>query len=773
MMMRHTFTDGLTPAQRAAVGHVDGPLLIIAGPGSGKTRVITRRIAHLVQQANIAPHNLLAITFTNKASREMAERVEALLPGSRIWVSTFHRFCARTLREHGSCVGLKSSFSILDTTDQKQMLRLVMGELDFDTTHYAPDKVLWRISNLKNDLITPEQYAAHGEETVGDHWQRIVQRVYPEYQKRLLESNAVDFDDLLLHTTTLLTENPEICRSLGNRYRYILVDEYQDTNRAQYNIVAALAQRHQNLCVTGDPDQSIYGWRGARIENILRFERDFPTAATIRLEQNFRSTKSILSSADALIVQNQQRKHKDLITDNEQGEPVQLLSFPDSRDEADGIARQIRELVETGDFNWNDFAIFYRVNALSRQLELALMRHRVPVQVAVGAAFYDRTEIKDLLAYLRLIENPADTTAFLRIVNKPLRGLGKTSQHRLVRWAEVERLTLIEAAARARDVPKLSKKASFGFKVFAEMLSRFSLADAGSVGDLLEEVIRQTRYTAGWEGAYDETSTERLANVEELIGAARQYDEAAGEERSLQGFLEQTALVSDTDWLDEAAGRVTLMTLHAAKGLEFPVVFVIGVEEGLIPHERAIKEASRREIEEERRLLFVGMTRAQKRLFLTESRIRSMHGRTMPTIQSPFLRELECERIEVDGPGNNPFAIQPSDWEEASIDINLAASQPSPAAIPPTSPADAEAAPAAARFPKLITAAALLNGEKQAAQVPQLYTVGMRVRHPRYGLGTVIKVDGHGGNRNVTVEFPHDDRIQTFIAAKAPLQPVG
>lgn len=741
--------DGLTSSQKSAVEHVDGPLLIVAGPGSGKTRVVTRRIANLITNAQVSPRNLLAITFTNKASREMAARVQELLPGVRVWVSTFHRFCARLLREYGETVGIRSTFSILDTTDQKQLIRLVMNDLDFDTVHYAPAKVLWRISNAKNDLLTPELFNARFEETIADHWQAVIRRIYPAYQKRLLESNAVDFDDLLLHTATLLAENPELCRELGNRYRYILVDEYQDTNLAQYQIVAALAQQHGNICVTGDPDQSIYGWRGARIENILRFERDFPTARTIRLEQNFRSTQAILRSADALIAHNQQRKQKRLHTENSEGDPVQLLCFSDSREEAEGIAGKMRELVDSGDYNWNQIAVFYRVNALSRQLEMAMMRHRIPVQVAAGVAFYDRAEVKDLLAYLRLIENPADATAFLRIVNKPLRGLGKTSQNRLLRWAELNQLTLIQAAARASEVPKLSKRAVLSFKRFAEMMESFSLANAGSVGDLIEDVVTRTRYTAPWEGSYNEADAEKIANVEELIGSARQYDEALGDDRSLQGFLEQTALVSDTDWINSEAGQVTLMTLHAAKGLEFPVVFIVGVEEGLIPHERALKDGNRREVEEERRLLFVGLTRAEEKLFLTESRVRSMHGRTVPTIQSPFLRELECERHEYGGTG---FAAD-DEWRKPTRDLSRLADLPA--------------------LPKLMTAASLLSGEKSGVELPVGFGIGMRVRHPRYGVGTVKDVGGYGDRRSVTVKFAADDRVETFIASKAPLQPIG
>lgn len=743
------FTDGLTDAQRSIVEHVDGPLLIVAGPGSGKTRVVTRRLAHLVTTAGISPRHLLAITFTNKAATEMVERVHQLLPDRRVWVSTFHRFCARLLREYGDCVGIKSSFSILDTSDQKQLMRLVLSDLDYDPVHYAPDKLLWRISNAKNDLLTPEQYSQRRQDRVGDHWESVVAKVYPAYQQRLLDSNAVDFDDLLLHTATLLNDNPELRADLGERYRYIMVDEYQDTNLAQYQIVAALAQRHHNLCVTGDPDQSIYGWRGARIENILRFEQDFPDVKTIRLEQNFRSTRLILQSADSLIANNFRRKQKSLTTDKDDGHPVQLLSFPDSRIEAEGIAQTIRGMVDAGDCSFADVAIIYRVNALSRQIEMALQRNRIPAQVAAGVAFYDRAEVKDLLSYLRLIENPLDQTAFLRVVNKPLRGLGKTSQNRLLRWAEVNQLTPLEACVRAQDVPKLSKRAILGFQRFAELMQNFSLADSGSVGDLLNAVVDKTRYVAAWEGSPNEADTERLANVEELVAAARQYDEALGDDRSLQGFLEQTALVSDTDFIDDSAGQVSLMTMHAAKGLEFPVVFIIGLEQGLIPHERARRDETGRELEEERRLLFVGMTRAERQLFLTRSQVRSMHGQASPTIESEFERELIAEKVAFD-------------FDGLAMDVEWTR----------TVPTESKQSKLAG-LPKLTTAAALLSGNHDAVQIPLGFDIGMLVRHPKYGRGTVTAVSGHGGRRTVTVRFASDDRSETFMASKAPLQPIG
>lgn len=773
-----SLTDDLTPPQKDAVLQLEGPLLILAGPGSGKTRVITRRIAHLLEKG-VHPRQILAITFTNKAAREMADRVEQLVPGNRVWISTFHRFCARLLRQYGEVVGLKSNFTILDTSDQKQAIRHVLSDLDFDPVHFSPDKILWRISTAKNDLITPEVYRSRYESMVGDHWQAAVSQVYPAYQRWLLESNAVDFDDLLLHSALLLAENPELRSQLDDRYRYILVDEYQDTNSSQYQIVAALSQRSRHLCVTGDPDQSIYGWRGARIANILNFERDFPDARTVRLEQNFRSTQQILKSAGALIVHNTQRKHKELVTDLPLGEPVQLLCYDDSNSEADGIAQQILKLVETHQLAWSDMAVFYRVNSLSRQVEHALSRWRIPYQVAAGVAFFDRAEVRDLLAYLRLIENPAEQTAFQRIVNKPLRGLGKTSQDRLLAWATQNRKTPLEAAERADKVPKLSKRAVTLFKSFARMMNSFSLASAGSVADLLQQVIDQTHYAAAWQGIESEEAYERLANVEELVNAARQYDAMAGEDRSLQGFLEQSALVSDTDQIQEDAGRVTLMTLHAAKGLEFPAVFVLGVEDGLIPHERSKRENDRKEIEEERRLLFVGMTRARRHLFLTETRMRTIHGRLLPTIASPFLSELVCERVECGQYGSPeaawaavmgiPHDQDISDFapEEESIDVQNRDGEF-------TSEAEEESsADSTPRKPLLMTGASLFSGTGSAAKIPMGFGLGQMVRHPRYGTGTVSALSGFGPRRMVTVNFTDPARTETFVLSKAPLQPIG
>ncbi len=750
-------SDALTAAQRTAVEHVAGPLLVLAGPGSGKTRVVTRRIAHLVEQG-IPPRQILAITFTNKAAGEMAERVAGLLPGTRVWVSTFHKFCARLLRQHAGVVGLQSNFTILDSGDQKAALRRVLTSLDLDPVHYSPEKVGYRISTAKNDLITPSLFAERFAEGVGDHWEATVARVYPAYQKWLLDSNAVDFDDLLVHVALMLTEHAELRRELDERFRYVLVDEYQDTNSAQYQIVRALSQLHPNLCVTGDPDQSIYGWRGARIANILRFEQDYPEACVVRLEDNFRSTPSILRSADALIGHNTRRKPKQLITANPDGPPVELLMFADGFMEADGLARRIRAAVDSGERSCNDFAIFYRVNALSRQLELALLRHRVPFQIASGVAFYDRAEIKDLICYLRLVYNPADRSAFLRVVNTPLRGLGQTSQNRLMAWADREGLTGLEACRRAGEVPKLSKRAVAGFRAFANLVEDLSLASAGSVENLITSIIERTSYTLPWEGSPAEKDQDRLANVQELLGAARQFDATFADEVTLEAFLEQACLVNDVDALDTTAGQVTLMTLHAAKGLEFPVVCILGVEEGLIPHERSLRDRDPHELEEERRLLFVGMTRAREQLWLTCTSRRSLRGRDLPTIPSAFLTELECVRTSM----QDAEASMP-DWQKDLLQDALAEHHARSGDAPLSFDA----------IPRLTTAADLLNGTRQAVQLPIGFELGMQVRHPRDGRGTVTSTTGFGGRRTVTVQFEATHESKSFVAAKCPLQPIG
>ena len=759
----------LTDPQREAVATIDGPMLVLAGPGSGKTRTITHRIAYMLERG-IKPWRILAITFTNKASREMAERVEQLAPGSRVWVSTFHRFCARLLRQRAAAVGLESNYSIIGTADQRRLIGDCLSELDFDASHYGPDKILSAISNAKNDLLTPERFAAKFSEQIADHQQAVVAKVYPLYQKRMLEANSVDFDDLLMHVALMLEENDELRAELGERHRFIMVDEYQDTNDAQYRIVAALAERHRNLCVTGDPDQSIYGWRGAKIANILNFERDFPEAKVVRLEQNFRSTKAILACADALIANNSRRKAKVLTTENPDGVEVRVVRYDDGVAEADGIASEIADAVKSGRRRYGDFAVFYRVNSLTQQLELALSRHRVPVQIAQGAKFLDRAEVRDLIGYLRLIANPEDRTAFLRVVNRPQRRLGDTSQRRLADWADLNGLSLLDAAGRADECDSLSKPAKRGFVMFAKMIESLSLAASGSMERLVQEVLERTGYlihhraklSAGGPEA-DKASTV-VGNVEEIVSTAAGYDRRHPEDATLEGFLEETALTGDADAIDESLGQVAMMTLHAAKGLEFPSVYLVGLEQGLLPHERSIRSDDPGELEEERRLLFVGITRAEEELTITRTAARASRGRTQITIDSAFLPELQAERIDA----TEPLKIRDRDddesndveWDEPSIDVDSGDRTPS-------QPSASHSASQPRQGRLLQTA--LPTKSKPAAREAVGFREGMRVRHPEYGTGEVIAVDTTGRLPTVQVQFA-EERLR-FVAGMAPLQP--
>lgn len=785
----------LTPAQQMAVDVVDGPLLILAGPGSGKTRTVTHRIANLLEQ-RVPPRAILAITFTNKAAREMADRVTGLVGNQPVLVSTFHKICARLLRQYSSFVGLESNYTILDIPDQRRLMKEVLSDLDIDLTHYSPEKVLAFVSNLKNDLITAELFSRKVDEAVADHFQAVVCKAYPKYQAALLASNAVDFDDLLTHVAVMLVENDELRASLSDRYRYILVDEYQDTNAAQYRVIEALGSFHRNVCVTGDPDQSIYGWRGARISNILNFERDFPEAKVVRLEDNFRSTSGILATADGLIAHNRKRKSKTLIARRGDGNTVKVVKYDNGAAEAEAIAAEIVAAVREGQRRYADFAVFYRVNSLSREVEHALNRAGIPYQVAQGTAFYDRAEVKDVLAYLRLLANPADRTAFQRIVNKPARRLGQTSLNRLQKWADTEGLSLLDAASRALECEALGRPARGGFKAFADTIKSISLADCGSVAKLVRAVVDRTGYLAACDRSSDDKAAEMFANVEEVISSAAEYDRRAGNDATLEGFLEESALVSETDSLDptiESLGSVTLMTLHAAKGLEYPCVYLIGLEQGLLPHDRSLRENTSDEVEEERRLLFVGITRAEDELTITHTAARAIRGRLQITIQSQFLPELDAEFED----RTTDFPTVPDrsfgrgrqrgdEWEEPSFDVNsdlrgdTSEAEADPAGgcnlfneSSQNDDLDAEQAAPRASNPlagiKLTTAADLLSGAKREVDLSATFHVGQQVRHPHYGLGTVTKLGEVNRRRKVTVDFGSTE--ETLIIGIAPLEP--
>lgn len=795
--------------------------MVLAGPGSGKTRVITHRIARLLERG-VAPENILALTFTNKAAREMQERVERLLGGLRVRVSTFHRFCARILRRFPESVGLKNNFTILDHSDQVSIVRRIMKEEQLDAVFHEPGRVLGRISRARNDMITAEMFRQQFEQRSGNPLDAIVYQVFPLYEARVREQNACDFDDLLLHVVHLLADDVHICEQLDHYFRFILVDEYQDTNVAQYRIVHAMSQIHPNLCTTGDPDQSIYGWRGARPGNITAFERDFPGVHIVSLDQNFRSTQRIVRCADQLISHNRRPHRGKLMTENPEGEAVRLLLFEDSEAEADGIAEEIGKLVDSGARRYSDFAIFYRVNALSRLLETALSRHQIPYQVAAGYSFFERAEVRDLIAYLRLIENQSDDSAMERIINRPARGIGNTTLQKLQNHARKHGCSLFSAACEVTSATGISGRIRKAVAGFVDLIQRLHEQSAeGQVAPLIERLIAEIDYLSLWREEYDEVDTDRAANVHELISAARQYDElgedtpdqkewrqrqmadsdAAGggppgddfrdrvdpdddepdandltgrnrspsaftsddERTSLQGFLELATLANEADSVDPGKGAVTLMTLHASKGLEFPSVFIIGIESGLIPHERAVREGDMSSFEEERRLLFVGITRAMQQLTLTQASERTFRGMRRTTISSPFIPEMHGA------------------FERESATVF-------PPCLPEIQP-DQRLEQARRRFEaaqkigdrKLIMTASELAARKaltdsdariDSPTVPK-FRKGMLVRHPRYGRGLIIELSEGSNRATITVHFETEDEPHTFVASRCPLQPIG
>ena len=635
--------EGCTDAQREAITHVAGPLLVLAGAGSGKTRVITRRIAHLIG-VGVRPNEIMAITFTNKAADEMRGRVSEFYAERGPWVSTFHAMCARMLRSHAEKMGFTRSFTIYDAADTIAGVKQALKDCGLSQENWSPSAMANAISLAKNRLLTPAEF----KQRAGDVYQQAAAKVYERYDALLRKCNAMDFDDLLMKVVQLLREDEAVRRGYAERFRHILIDEYQDTNHAQYVIARQLASAHRNICATGDPDQSIYGWRGADLNNILRFERDYADAKVVRLEQNYRSTKTILAAASALISHNLRRKEKDLWTQNPRGAPVRLFQCEDEEDEAEQIAQDISRLVEeglggelAGPVNLCDVAILYRTNAQSRSLEAALRDRGIAYQIVAGVAFYQRREIKDLLAYLRLLVNPADDVSTERVVNVPPRGLGKASVTRAKTWAAEHGTSLLDALARPKEVGLTRARTDSAMR-FTELLCRLREMPPRPVAELVSRLIKGSDYLPYLHRAGPDEA-ERAANCEELVNAAAQYD-AANPEGDLAGFLEGAALVSDVDRMAEGVGAVTLMTLHAAKGLEFPVIYIVGLEEGLIPLIRADEDEG--DEEEERRLCFVGMTRAKRALIMTHAEMRRRFGREAFTERSRFLDELPEEAVE-------------------------------------------------------------------------------------------------------------------------------
>ncbi len=784
----------LTPAQAEAARHVDGPLLILAGPGSGKTRVVTHRIANMIHQG-VSPWQIAALTFTNKAADEMRSRVDSLAPNQPVWMGTFHRFCAQLLRRYASMVGLQENYSIYDTSDSKQAMKRAVLAAGVSTTHASPDQIASAISHAKNRLTTPEMMQGHALRPLDT----IAAKVYPIYQQQLLTANAVDFDDLLLHIANLLRENPEVRGELDRKYKYILVDEYQDTNLAQYAIVRALSIDQPNLAVTGDPDQSIYGWRGADLNNILDFEKDYPSVKTVRLEKNYRSTPNILRAADQLIRHNRRRKAKELFTDNAEGDAVILRMFEDGYQEADGIADEITRAINVDGLKPSDFAIFCRMNALTRSLEHALRSRSLPYQIVNGVEFYQRKEIKDLLAYLHLVNNPSHDVALQRVINVPTRGIGAKTIERIRDFADYHGIPMLEAARRAAEIDGLAKRAVTMTSKFIKIYDRLAIKATASLEDLIRYLVEETEYEAYLEkSSVEQQDSSAMANVDELITAAVEFDRRHPEDGSLEAFLEQVALVADTDAIDGSNDRVTIMTLHAAKGLEYPRVFIIAVEDDLLPHARSKNTES--EFEEERRLLFVGITRAEQWLQLSCCKRRAVRGDIRPVIPSPFLNELpldEMKRIESAGrrdwfDDDNDAMDQsyPDSWDLPEIDSDSPASsledddmvfESAPvqslvtAEVDEVSQLSAEEI-AAARVPKpkakislasLKTGADLLRGD---ASPLMAYREGTTVRHEQHGEGTIIEVTGRGPKRTAKVQF--DTGEFSFRLAYAKLEVV-
>jgi DNA helicase-2/ATP-dependent DNA helicase PcrA len=712
-----TYLEDLNPAQREAVLTTEGPLLVIAGAGSGKTRVLTRRIAHLLAAVGAKPPEILAITFTNKAAAEMRERVERLVgpPARAAWVMTFHAACGRILRREAERLGYKSNFTIYDTSDQLRLVKQVLEELERDPKRFTPRGILSQISNAKNQLIGPVEYAAR----VASFYDQTVADAYELYQKRLHAANAVDFDDMLFLTVEALERFPEAREKWQKAFRYVLVDEYQDTNHAQYRFLQLLAEKHSNVFAVGDPDQSIYAFRGADIRNVLEFERDFPGAKSIALEQNYRSTNNILQAANAVIRHNRERKDKNLWSELGDGDPVRVVEVEDEHSEARYVAAEIAMLVEQG-YSGQEIAVFYRTNAQSRVLEDVLVRQGIAYQVIGGPRFYERAEIKDLVAYLQVIDNPFDALSLLRIANRPRRGIGDSTLSRLMTFADQAEITLWEAMDRAEQagVGTAPQKALASFRTMIQSL--MSAAQELEVPELIERVLEQSGTIEAFEAERTIESQGRVENLQELVSLAREWQEQ-NTEPTLSSFLQEVSLYSDQDTIRGESSLVTLMTLHNAKGLEYRAVYLIGMEEGIFPHSRSIEEQG---VEEERRLAYVGMTRAMERLTLMHASSRMLYGGRSYNLPSRFLDELPEQHVERE-------RLRPASWSDYGTSTK-------------------------SQIPTV-------------ANVPSLST-GDSVKHGTLGEGVVLRMEAGGV---VVVRFADDGSERRLMLDYAPLEKIG
>ncbi len=741
--------SGLNPAQREAVVHTEGPLLVVAGAGSGKTRVLTHRIAHLIEHEGVSPFELLAITFTNKAAQEMKQRVGALVGpvAEKMWVSTFHSACVRMLRRDGKRLGYPSSFTIYDQADATRLVGYVLRDLNVDTKRFPPRSVHATISAAKNDGLSVEQYAERARAI----FERRIAEVYREYQTRLLKAGAMDFDDLLSVTVTLLKAEPEVLAHYQRRFRHVLVDEYQDTNTVQNDLVLSLAAEHRNVCVVGDQDQSIYRFRGADIRNILEFEEAFPDTTVIVLEQNYRSTQTILDAANGLIANNLGRKPKELWTDQGRGDAVVRYHADDESDEAQWVAHQASKLHDGGTYRWGDMAVFYRTNAQSRVLEEYLMRVGIPYKVVGGTRFYDRREIKDAIAYLRAVVNPSDEVSVKRVLNTPKRGVGDSSIGRLDAWANAQELTFMQTLRRAADA-EVSGRALAGIEGFLAVVDEAAGQIETGPAEVLKVLLDRSGYVAELQALHSIEAEGRLENLAELIGSAEQFD-------SMDAFLEQIALVSDTDELDADESALLLMTLHSAKGLEFPVVFLIGMEDGVFPHLRSLGEPD--ELEEERRLAYVGITRARELLFLTHAWARTMYGSTQYNPPSRFLDELPEKLIQQEHGSRK--ASRRSSWGGAgSYGDGTAYS----------AGAGGRGSPRGSEAHKQRVVESALTAGRSAPTPSGAESAGLKVgddvRHGKWGEGVILHMEGTGDKTEAVVRFP-DAGEKRLLLSWAPL----
>jgi DNA helicase II / ATP-dependent DNA helicase PcrA len=729
--------NGMNPEQAEAVKATEGPLLIMAGAGSGKTRVLTHRIAFLMVEKGVNPYNILAITFTNKAAREMKDRIHNILGGAsdNIWISTFHSMCVRILRRDIDRIGMNRNFTILDSTDQQSVIKAILKEKNIDPKKFDPRSLLGSISSAKNELTTPEELSKQ----VGGYYDQVVSDVYTEYQKRLRKNQALDFDDLIMTTIQLFQRVPEVLEFYQRKFQYIHVDEYQDTNRAQYMLVKLLASRFQNLCVVGDSDQSIYRWRGADIANILSFEKDYPRATVIFLEQNYRSTKRILQAANEVIQKNSNRKPKNLWTENHDGEKISYFRADTEQTEAQFVTGKIKEMTESGKRKYSDFAILYRTNAQSRVMEEVLLKSNIEYSIVGGIKFYDRKEIKDILAYLRLISNPDDDISLIRVINVPKRGVGATSVDKIARYAQDHDISMFRALEEA-DFIGLSPKITKAVIEFKEMVKGYTaMQEYLSVTELVEEILEKSGYIDMLKAEKSIESQSRLENLDEFLSVTKSFEQS-NDDKSLVAFLTDLALVADIDKLDEddqPKDSVILMTLHAAKGLEFPIVFLMGMEEGVFPHSRSLMEED--EMEEERRLAYVGITRAEEQLYLTNAQMRTLFGQTKMNPVSRFIQEIPAELLD-DVMAEKKSAFTPF----------------GKSAKAPTRPAP--------RKPVSRPVQTTTGGESVAWQV------GDKAQHKKWGTGTVVSVKGSGDSVELDIAFPSPMGIKRLLAKFAPIE---